>query len=163
MPLPIQLVNDKNYSEDKMIGSSGIDYSFLLNASPMPQASAKRIVEASNEDAKNLLDAWIGSEKTDKGDYTLKTSSLSDMDISKLKHRGFIDGDKTSMKFTSKGKAVITTMTLGENNAFLKNKKEVSYKEILASMDKSKKNGYRIPKYAADNSNTLTLSGEKQD
>lgn len=154
MPIPIRPVNFKE--TDAPSSFSNIDFSFLLT--PSTQATSnKRTVEASNEDAKQLLDVWMNSEKTKSGKYKTKACKLSSSDMARLNSKGFISGDLSSFSFTNKGRMIITTITLGENNAFLKNKKEVNYKEILASMDKRNKNGYRIPKYAASTSNTINL------
>ena len=70
---------------------------------------------------------------------------------------GFLTGGVDEVKLTRSGKIVITTMALGEVNSFAKAKQQKSYTEILASMDKRGKKGYRIPKYAANTSNNLKL------
>jgi serine protease inhibitor len=79
------------------------------------------------------------------------------MDIIRLKSRGLITGGVNEVNFTKRGKIVITTMSLSEPNKFQTNATEKSYKEILASMDKKNKKGYRIPKFATNNSNNIRL------
>ena len=44
-----------------------------------------------------------------------------------------------------------------EGNKFEKGKKEKNYLEIMASMDKRGKDGYRIPKFCSSNSNNLNV------
>ena len=70
---------------------------------------------------------------------------------------GFISSVNDEIKITKKGKVIITTMALGEENAFNKKKTPKKYTEILASMNKRNKPGYRIPKFASDNNNRLDL------
>ena len=57
---------------------------------------------------------------------------------------------------------VITTMSLGEQSQFEKKRQNKSYTEILASMDKRGKKGYRSaskdPKFSTNNSNRLDLT-----
>ena len=47
-----------------------------------------------------------------------------------------------------KGKRVIKTMALGETSSFLQKKENKTYSEILASMNKKNKPGYRMPRIA---------------
>lgn len=142
MPIPIKPVGE---SQKNNIES--MDYSFLLNAFPKDCKDEKKMVIACDKDASMLLELWSKSEKV--GNDTIKIGKdlkLSSTDIIRLKSHGLITGGSEEVKLTNRGKAVITTMALGENNNFLKVKKEKSYTEILASIDKRGKKGYRIPK-----------------
>jgi hypothetical protein len=142
MPIPIKPIEDNNH----------IDYSFLLN-SYVPSTSKK--VFASDNDASLLFKMWAKNDQ-DK----IKVSELKDVnarDISRLKTMGFIVADNDEIKLTKKGRIIITTMALGEVNQFEKKKQEKKYTEILASMDKRGKKGYRIPKYATNNDNNIRL------
>jgi hypothetical protein len=142
MPIPIKPVGN---SQKNNIES--MDYSFLLNSFPKDGKDEKRMVVACDKDASMLLELWSKSEKM--GNDTIKIGKdlkLSSTDIIRLKSHGLITGGSEEVKLTNRGKAVITTMALGENNNFLKSKKEKSYTEILASIDKRGKKGYRIPK-----------------
>ena len=152
MPVPIRPIRD---NEDKRDYNGLImDYSFLTN---IPQENSKRIVEASNTDADTIVEIWTKADRVSENTYSIKNSNISNSDIVRLKSKGFISANGDEISFTSRGKTIITTMALGENNAFLNGQNKKSYKEILASMDKKGKNGYRIPKFAADNSNGLNL------
>ena len=142
MPLPIRLNNDKENSFQQ-------DYSFLASFSPTP--SSKKTVEASNQEADTLLNIWANGEKINEDTY--KVSSIDKMSLNKLQLRGLVTVKDDVVSFTRSGKIVITTMALGENNALDKDKKNVSYKEILANMDKRNKKGYRIPKMASTHNN----------
>ncbi len=150
MPVPIGRVPD-NVRESKNIG---MDYSFLFNAPPVE----KKTVTASNKDASLLLEIWSKGERMEKSD-SIKIANINvpSRDIMRLKTMGFIMGDTSEVKFTKRGKIVITTMTLGEESAFEKNKVEKPYSEILASLSKKTKPGYRIPKFASNNNNNLNL------
>ena len=136
-------------SEDKTASELSLDYSWL--SGHMPAApSAKKMVIASDKDAGLLMELWLESDKvaTDKIKQR-KESKISSGDIMRLKTRGLLDSDGDNFKLTSSGKTIIATMALGENNRFLKNQKSKSYTEIMASMDKRGKNGYRVPKFAS--------------
>ncbi|MFA5312534.1 MAG: hypothetical protein WC375_04325 [Methanomassiliicoccales archaeon] len=152
MPVPIK---------GKYAGQSespfALDYSILLNQIT-EKSPTSRMVTASNEDASLIMDLWMTGERID--DKTIKTKiSLSGRDIARLKSNGFITTvTADTIKLTNKGAGVITTMVLSEPNRFAKNKKKKNYNEILASMSKKNKNGYRMPRYAASSSNNLRLS-----
>jgi len=151
MPVPIRSIPDqqieKNYS---------IDYSFLLNG-PSP----KKTVTASNKDADLLFELWSKGEKVS-APNTVKISELSNFskrDLTRLKTMGFISTSNDGIvEITKKGKTVITTMALGEVSTYEKNSEPKKYTEILASMDKRNKTGYRTPKFATNNNNNLRLS-----
>ena len=148
MPVPIQLIspNMKSDNEDNTF----MDYNALLNAisgqkEKIEKTSSKKVF-ANDKDAKTLVDLWLNGEKDDNNLYTVKNAKSDD--IERLKSRGFITEKNNKIYFTNKGSVVLTVMTLGENNKFMKNAKEKKYTEILASMDKRGKPGYRIPKFS---------------
>lgn len=159
MPIPIKPINDKSSSyENNYIN----DYSFLANYSPISNENkdsknSKLKVHASNSDADILMRLWLDSEKNNNKLSFSGKSDLSQREISKLKSYGFIEGSSNEFELTEKGKRVITVMALGETNNFEKNRKNKNYLEILASMDKKDKKGYRIPKFASNNSNNLRI------
>lgn len=139
MPVPISRIPD-----NKKDSLSSIDYSFLLT---MPEP--KKTVLASNKDADLLFEIWSGGGST----------NVAQKDVMRLKAMGFIlTNNDGKVEFTKKGKVVITTMALGEESSFEKNSSPKKYTEILASMDKKNKTGYRIPKFATNNNNNLRLS-----
>ena len=146
MPIPIKPIKDQDESSHQYM-----DYSFLTN-----QPVNKKIVEASNKDADIIMQIWAMGEKIGENQYKV-SSNVSNTDIGRLKSNGFITSEGDIVSFTGRGKTIITTMTLGENNNFIKDQKQVSYKEILANMSKKGKPGYRIPKFASDNNNNLNL------
>lgn len=148
MPVPIRSIQDKSVEK-----GSGMDYSFLFNA--LEKTNTKKVVMASNKDADLLYQIWLKSEKKE-GNY-FKANDVARNDILRLKANGFLDEENESIKFTKKGQMVITTMALAEPNSFAKDRQRKDYNEILANMDKRGKPGYRIPKYASNNSNSLNL------
>ena len=146
-------------------GNNGLqmDYS-LLSSFVTKNDNSKKVVTASNKDAEILMDIWLKAnkktnEKTHEEVFNIDELKLSSQDVLSLKTRGLITGGTSDIKFTGRGKTVITTMALSENNGFLKNQKSKSYTEIMASTDKRGKKGYRIPKYAT-NSNLIDLTHE---
>ena len=168
MPVPIRCLPDyfDNHGEEK---KPSIDYSFLFNQ--IQTIPGKKTVMASNQDASVLYEIWLNGNKM--GDFKYKITeafnnkAISTQDIMRLKTRGFITsafGDSDEVEFTLKGRSIIKTMSLGEPNKFLKSKKTKNYSEILASMNKKGKAGYRTaengsgsPKFRASNSNSLDL------
>lgn len=149
MPIPIKSI----YDADKNF-SSGVDYSFLTNY--VENKPVKKIITASDEDASLLFKIWASSEKTDEDSF--RVSATDNKDVLKLKAKGFLSGGTDEVKFTKKGKQVIILMALEEPNKFENKRVEKRYNEILASMDKRNKPGYRIPKFASSYSNYLKLS-----
>lgn len=147
MPIPIRFIFDKDVPKN-----TSIDYSFLFNQPP-----AKIKITASDKDAKLLFELWSKGEKCQKTDTVKIAPSLniSSRDLVRLKTLGFISGGKDEIQFTKKGKMIITTMSLAEESAFEKIKKDKSYTEILAGMDKKGKKGYRmassVPRFNTDN------------
>jgi len=159
MPIPIGLVNGKaNKPED----NSFLDISFLSNY--MPKEAGKILASSSDKDADDLMKIWLNAEKVGSDIFEVKKVDIQNKDLLRLKSRGLISGGTDKVKFTSKGKTVIATMACGEKNKFLGDKKEKSYTEILASMDKRGKKGYRIAKnvYSAD-SHLLNLKTAEVD
>lgn len=152
MPVPIKPIEDRERRDYKQT----IDYSFLATLTPQPAKTSKTVV-ASNKDASLLYELWSMAEKGNKeGTYKID-SSINSKDIMRLKTRGFLTGNSEEVKFTKKGRMIVTTMALSEPNNFAKEKKQKKYTEILAYNDKRGKKGYRLPKYATDNSNNLRL------
>jgi len=147
MPVPIKYIRDEK-SEN-----IGIDYSFLLN---VPVSTNKKTVVANNQDASLLFEIWKNGERNSETD-SIKINNIASKDLLRLKTMGFITGTLSEVKFTRKGKIIITTMALGETSQFENKRQEKKYTEILASMDKRNKPGYRTPKFAANNSNLLNL------
>ena len=162
MPIPI-----KPNSPDKAQKEAGdnflIDYNVFLSQIPgalNPPKQSKLIAVASDKDASLLLELWATAERKEENIFKVgKEVKISKNDLIRLKSHGLITGGVDEVKLTDKGRSIITTMVLGENNNFLKDKKEKKYTEILASMDKRKKTGYRIPKFAV-NSNLIRVPNE---
>jgi len=164
MPVPIRCLPDYFHNQGGDPKPS-IDYSFLFD---QMQNSPKRSIIASNHDASILYEIWLNGEKIGDHKYRIAdvvaNKTITSRDVMSLKARGFVTGGPEEIEFTQKGRSIITTMALGESNAFLKSKKVKNYSEILASMNKRGKKGYRIastgqgsPKYRADNSNSIDL------
>jgi hypothetical protein len=106
---------------------------------------------------------WLNADKSDNKYRITSNVELSSREIMRLKTHGFVTGNSDQVEFTDRGKKVITVMALGEGNHFQENRKEKSYIEILASMDKRGKQGYRTPKFAANNSNNLRIGDDLQE
>jgi len=136
MPLPIRSNPETSHVQS-------IDVSFL-SAPPSEKLTKKswRYL-VSDQDASLLMRVWLYGKKDDKG-IAIGEEVLSSRDYYRLKTNNLIFGEKNSVSFTERGKDVIKTMTLAEQNAFAKNKKEKSYHEILANTNKKGKSGFRV-------------------
>ena len=152
MPVPINLIKDLDKSFFK-----GVDLSMLTPYINKPVEGFKKLASASNEDANLLFQIWSSSQKSVDGEYFRISSDVNPKDILKLKTRGLLSGGNDALKFTKKGKMVITVMALSEPSKFEKQTVSKNYSEILASMDKRGKPGYRVPKFASNNNNCLNL------
>jgi hypothetical protein len=156
MPLPIGLVGEKSVKPEHTM----LDISFLASYAPTIVEADKGSTTYADKDADDLMKIWLHAEKVDNETFIVNEGTkLDNKDILRLKARGLISGGSDKIKFTTKAKNVIKTMALGESNRFLEVKKNKSYSEILASMDKRNKPGYRVPKYSST-SYLLDLSGD---
>lgn len=155
MPVPIRLNNGQSEpsSNEKNIM---MDFSILM--SDVPEETRMKKVAASDKDAKLLFEIWSEWEKENGDTFKVASSNVNSRDIMRLKTLGFIHGDLDKITFTSKGKTVVCTMALGEPNKFEQIRQEKSYSEILASMDKKNKPGYRTPKYASSTETPVDVS-----
>jgi len=145
MPIPIRINNGSHEfeSEKNII----MDFSVLM--SDIPQESTMKKVAASDKDARLLFEIWSECERENNDTFKVASASINSRDLMRLKTLGFLNGDLDKVTFTNRGKTVVCTMALGEPNKFEQVKQEKSYSEILASMDKRNKPGYRTPKYAS--------------
>ena len=146
MPIPIKRHDSFDSS------SSSIDFSSLITniGNPNDIGSADLMgrmqLTASNRDADLLLDLWKNSNCENEKLSPKPEYQVDNSDIIRLKTNGLITGDVASINLTKRGKKVITVMLLGEPNNFEQKKQKKNYHEILASMNKKGKTGYRIPK-----------------
>jgi hypothetical protein len=154
MPIPIGLVT-RNTLQPNFSGYGLLDISFL--ATHMPKEAGNISTTVADKDADALMKIWLHAKKSDKDKYDVVDIDLDNKEILRLKSRGFISGSSKEIKFTSKGKTIISTMSLGESNSFLKSKKNKSYTEILASMNKKGKKGYRIAGVFDENSHLIGM------
>jgi hypothetical protein len=154
MPVPIKIIDDKG--DDRGQGNDfRMDYSILSSFTPKKKQT--RVALASNKNAEMLFEMWSESKRLEDGTYSIDKNKYSSREIMRLKSAGLITTKESNMELTSRGKMVIVTLALGESNRFERNSKKKSYTEILASVSKQGKQGYRQPKYAANTSNNLDI------
>jgi hypothetical protein len=149
MPIPIQPVNSKD-----SVPQENVDYSFLKQYIPDVNLTTAGFNIVSNKDAENLMKIWLQGDKKENFEFDLQNNIIASTDLSRLKINGLVQSSGSKCKITDKGRKVITTMTLSESNQFLRVKKEKKYTEIMASMNKRGKKGYRI----AFNDGTIDIS-----
>jgi hypothetical protein len=149
MPIPIRPFENNTLDNNRFV-----DYSFLAK---QIVSNDKKKVTASNKDAELLMKIWLEAENKGEKFAISSNLNLSSRDIMRLKTYGLIAGNSNDLEITERGRKVITVMALGEGNKFEKGKKEKNYLEIMASMDKRGKDGYRIPKFCSSNSNSLNV------
>jgi len=150
MPIPINPVNTSyDNAQTNLFHSEFTDLS---------TGGGRQIKEANNRDASILMDIWLKAARDDNA-FVVNDDMAGNRDLARLKAKGFISADFGSQKvsFTERGKSIIAVIALGENNKMIKNQKPKPYTEIMASMNKRGKKGYRIPRYASDNTNNLNL------
>lgn len=135
MPIPINPSNSESKYQ--------FDISFLI-----PKEDNKKVVTASDKEATLLMKIWASGKRIGEYKFSLSDSVISQREFVTLKSSGLLTGDMANCELTNRAKKVITVMSLGENNSFLKKRVEKSYSEILASANKRTKTGYRIPKTA---------------
>jgi len=144
MPVPINPNGPKKGMEKLANYTSLLDVSFLAQSLAGIDKNAY-VLRGDNKNATLVMQLWTQAKKKDDGRFKLITSSkFSSYEISQLRSLGMIVGNSESFEFTEKGRKVIKVMALGEENKLRKEKAKKSYTEILASMDKRGKKGYRI-------------------
>jgi len=153
MPLPIAPIGPGRGSPQE--SNLFVDYSFLAQK---VVESDKKKVTASNKDADLLMKIWLEAESRNGNLLVSSRLGITSRDVMRLKTFGLVTGSSDELQLTERGKKVITVMALGESNNFEKGKSDKSYLEILASMDKRGKDGYRIPKFCSNNSNSLNIN-----
>jgi len=156
MPIPIRPMQDPQEN------NRFVDYSFLAQEVIKSDEKRKKIT-ASNKDAEILMRIWLEAENNDDKFVISSDMGLSNRDIMRLKTYGLVSGDSSEVRITERGRQVITVMALGEGNKFEKGKSDKSYLEIMASMDKRGKEGYRIPKFCSNTSNNLNVKDADQE
>lgn len=152
MPVPIKPIQNKLDNSDK---SCYMDYSFLANHTP--KNNKKKIVQASNRDAQLVFDIWTQAKKSNKDTFKIDPEIATMRDIMRLKALGFVKGSSDEVTLTDRGKTIISTIVMAEPSRFDKNSQNKPYTEILASMSKKGKDGYRIPRYSSCTSNNIDL------
>ena len=155
MPLPIAPIGPGNGHPQQ--NNLFIDYSFLAKK---VVENDKKKVTASNKDADLLMKIWLEAESDNDKFIVSSQMGISSKDIMRLKTYGLVTGSSDEIRLTERGRKIITVMALGENNKFEKSKSDKSYLEILASMDKRGKEGYRIPKFCSNTSNNLNVKDD---
>jgi hypothetical protein len=157
MPLPINLIS-RNPSEENPKNNNLLDVSFLASNLHQQKEASDYSFGLSDRDASHVMNIWLHGKKIGKDQFDLSDVDIDNKDVLRLKTRGLISGGTKEIKITNKGKSVVKTMALGESNKFLNNRKEKSYTEILASMDKRGKRGYRIAGIYDENSHLINLT-----
>ena len=130
MPIPLR---PQNSQESKYL----MDFSFLAQ-----KVSGKQEIAPEDKDAALLLKVWA-SGRRDGDKLKVSSQEVKPQDFAYLKTSGLVSGEMESCVITERGKKLITVMTLGENNTFLRTRKQKSYTEIMASTNKRGKPGFR--------------------
>lgn len=132
--MPIPLRPQKSLEESKYL----MDFSFLAQ-----KVSSKQEPEPEDKNAALLLKVWA-SGRRDGDKLRVSSQEVKPQDFAYLKSNGLVTGEMENCSITERGRKLITVMTLGENNAFLRTRKQKSYTEILASANKRGKPGFRM-------------------
>jgi len=147
MPVPIVPVNIRPKEEPRPLTEPGqyhsLDWAQLDGVvnSKTDNAALKKV---SDSDAGLFFKFWKETGVGDNEVLQIDGNTWSDSDILRLKALGFIAGGTESAHYTSRGKEIIRNMVLSEQNSFSDQRVEKPYSEILAEMDKRKKQGIRL-------------------
>ncbi len=141
MPVPILPQNINNMIDKQNDKNVQVDYGFISfeNLSDMMQKhnNSKDLLKVSDNEANLLFKLWKSS-----GEGFGKISVPKDInnnDILRLKASGLISGDVDEVIFTPRGKDIITTMVLSEDNALVKQSKSKPFSQRLSETKPKKK------------------------
>ena len=140
MPMPIMPVNTDSFSRQEIDSRMPtVDYGIDVSMLPFlvdKQSQGGDLVKVSNFEAGVLFRLWRdGGKTTEEGNFLIPPT-ISNSDILRLKASGLISGDTENFQFTLRGKKVIETLVLAENNTFDKDAKTKSLQEIVADNKK---------------------------
>lgn len=137
MPVPIIPQNvDSLTRKEREMQTITVDYG-KLDISDLANLIQKRsltqeIIKVSDFEAGLLFRLWKDS-KCNSSDETMSVpNGFSNCDILRLKSSGLISGDTEKVRFTTRGKEVITTMVLSEGNAFDKKSSSKKYEQRVS-------------------------------
>jgi len=145
MPIPIMPVNHSPLGDNKNEVPTA-DYGIDVSALPFAiekKSKSNNIIKVSNFEAGILFKLWKDAESID-GDHIPTPDSISNNDILRLKASGLISGGMEDFTFTQRGKDVIKTIVLSEENSLDKNSKTKQFQEVLADKAKKASSGPRL-------------------
>jgi hypothetical protein len=148
MPVPIVPMNtdylmlDQNKPMTPQV-DYGIDVS-LLPFVTEKQSKANDIIKVSNFEAGILFKLWKDSSGSASDEKIPIPETVSQNDVLRLKASGLISGDIETFTYTSRGREVIKTLVLSEENSFDKSSETKGLQEILADKKKKFGNGPRL-------------------
>ncbi len=151
MPVPIlpQNTDSLNRREHNMQIHT-VDYG-KLDVSDLASIIQKRStfqdsIKVSNHEAGILFSLWKNSNSKSSDDIVIVPKEFSNNDILRLKASGLVSGDTEKVKFTPKGKEVIMTFVLSEQNSLSKTSSTKNYEQILAERKSMIRTGLSLGK-----------------
>ena len=136
MPIPIMPNNTDSFRNKRNQPEVPVDYgtldmSVLENLRQKGDRSSD-LFKVSDFEAGMLFRLWKGSE-TDCRSGTIKVpDTFSNNDVLRLKACGLVSGGVEEVALTDRGRGVIKTMVLGEDNNFDNDAVEKPFQQILA-------------------------------
>ena len=137
MPVPIIPQNvDYLLRKDKDKQMTDVDYGKIditeLSTLIQKRSLTQEMIKVSDFEAGLLFRLWKDSRCEPSDEILDVPEGFSNNDILRLKASGLISGDTKKVKFTARGKEVITTMVLSENNVLDKKSSAKPYGQRLA-------------------------------
>ena len=149
MPIPIMPVNtgplERRERDSRM---QAVEYC-QIDVSNLPVSIQKRsklqdMLKVSNVEANLLFQLWSESGAGPNDKNVGIPRSMSNGDVLRLKVSGLIAGDTEHFTLTQRGKDVISTLALGEKNAFDKNSNTQSYEKMVSDRERNSTTGPRF-------------------
>jgi len=137
MPIPIRPNSYQQKSESPMDSKLNLTLDMLSQMLNNHSASIKKEAEVADTDASLVFALWENSKiLRDAGNIEDRLygipNNVTQSELTRLKTRGFIYGEKDQIRFTNHAAKIIKMMVLAEGNAFGKQAVKKPYSMILA-------------------------------
>ena len=149
MPIPIMPVNVESlvkHEREQQIPL--VDYG-LIDVSGLPLLVEKKsnsddLIKVSNFEAGLLFRLWNDSGAGPKDEGVSIPQTVTNNDVLRLKASGLIVGDTDKFTLTDRGRTVLTTMVLGEQNSFDRTSGTKKFQQIVAENKNKFSGGPRL-------------------
>ncbi|MCX6822094.1 MAG: hypothetical protein NTW30_04940 [Candidatus Aenigmarchaeota archaeon] len=146
MPVPIMPQNVEALMERERAGQKvPLDYNMMdlsgLSDMLQKQSRSNDMLKVGDNEAKLLFNLWKENDCTSSDNLNVP-KCVSNTDIIRLIASGLISGGIDKVRFTPRGREVITTMVLSEENALSKTSSDKTYEQRTAEVKPKRKNRF---------------------